>query len=424
VERGVVNFGSAPPQLPSDPELLIQGRVEHLDLPWYLAAWQQTRQSALSPVIRAHLSAGEMVAAGQSYRDVMLSGGRVDASSTGGRADVSGNGAPNAIVQLQLDSDTASGVITWPGAVSASAPVDVHFTRLSVQNSGPNDSAAAAGAAGIVAALGTNARVSIDELNWQGHRLGRAKATFVAREDGITLDDVSLSGDAHEGHGTLRCAAGLGICRAAFALESSDVQSTLEDFGFRPDVSASKGSLTGNLEWQPEENEPWLASAVGRVSVRVADGLTRASAGTQSSSFPLLAVPAFMKGMAPAGAPAGAPAAATTTAEGELRFASLDADFDVRDGQASTSDLHFDGDAEILMRGRTGLVARDYDQQVWVLKGEERLPAPVRRFGPTPRVAAAWLTLREMFAGTGQEHPRAGLRLQGSWDEPVVVKNE
>jgi uncharacterized protein YhdP len=106
----------------------------------------------------------------------------------------------------------------------------------------------------------------------------------------------------------------------------------------------------------------------------------------------------------------------------DLNFARLEADFDVQDGQASTSNLHFDGDAEILMRGRTGLVARDYDQQVWVLRGEERLPEAVRRFG-TPRVAAAWLSLRDLFTGTGgaDDHSRAVLRLQGSWDDPMVV---
>ena len=470
VERGAVNFGTALPQLPAGPELVIQGRVDHLDLPWYLAAWQQTRQSQLSPAIRAHVSAGEMVAAGQSYRDVTITGGRVDTANVLRREETAPGSRADSAIQVLLDSDTASGVITWPATASASEPVDVHFARLSIQNAGSAESdSAATSAAGIVAAIGANARVSIDQLTWQGHKLGRAKATFVAREGGIAFDDVSLSGETHEGHGTVRCAPGLGICRAAFALESSDVQSTLEDFGFRPDVSASKGSLTGNLEWEPEENEPWLASAVGRVSVRVADGLTRevanaeSSAGVESgagaetgggaerSSFPLLAVPAFMKGMVPARArtaasaptpasaltlasapmttgapiPASAPmtASASTPADRELRFASLDADFDVRNGQASTSDLHFDGDAEILMRGRTGLVARDYDQQVWVLRGEERLPAPVRKFAPTPRVAAAWLALREMFAGTGQERPRAALRLQGSWDEPVVVEN-
>ena len=95
------------------------------------------------------------------------------------------------------------------------------------------------------------------------------------------------------------------------------------------------------------------------------------------------------------------------------RFARLDADFELADGEASTSDLHFDGDAEILMRGRTGLVAQDYDQQVWILRGEERLPAAVRRFAPTPRVAAAWLSLRDLFAATAEAGPRAPLHLQG-----------
>jgi hypothetical protein len=94
----------------------------------------------------------------------------------------------------------------------------------------------------------------------------------------------------------------------------------------------------------------------------------------------------------------------------------------LRDGEASTSNLHFDGDAEILMRGRTGLLAHDYDQQVWILRGEERLPAAVRRLGPTPRVAAVWLSLRELFTGAAtDDRTRAVLRLQGSWDDPIVV---
>src|SRR5256884_5269799 len=100
--------------------------------------------------------------------------------------------------------------------------------------------------------------------------------------------------------------------------------------------------------------------------------------------FALLVVPALTKGMSPG-----------------LSFSSLTADFVLHDGQATTSDLHFDGDAEILVRGRTGLLAQDYDEQAWILRGEERLPAAVRRLGPTPRVAAAWLSLREVFNRSG-----------------------
>jgi uncharacterized protein YhdP len=103
----------------------------------------------------------------------------------------------------------------------------------------------------------------------------------------------------------------------------------------------------------------------------------------------------------------------------QLHFARLTADFAVADGQAVTSDLHLDGDAEILMRGRIGLLAHDYDAQGWVLKGEERLPAAVRGLSPGPRVAALWMSLRELFAGANRE--RAPLRLHGTWDDPMVT---
>jgi uncharacterized protein YhdP len=150
--------------------------------------------------------------------------------------------------------------------------------------------------------------------------------------------------------------------------------------------------------------------------------MTRADPGAspplEGSPFALLSVPALVSGMVQ---PAAEGAAATPH---ELRFSRLEGDFELREGQASTSNLHFDGDAEILMRGRTGLLARDYDQQVWILRGEERLPAAVRRLGPTPRVAAVWLSLRELFAGAEGDRSRALLRLQGSWDDPIVVATD
>jgi hypothetical protein len=100
----------------------------------------------------------------------------------------------------------------------------------------------------------------------------------------------------------------------------------------------------------------------------------------------------------------------------------LDADFELRAGQAALSTLYFDGDIQVLMRGRTALLAQSYDQEVWVLRGQERLPAAVRRFGALPNVAAAWLSMRELFTGSGDpDRANAVLRLQGSWDDPIVV---
>jgi len=182
---------------------------------------------------------------------------------------------------------------------------------------------------------------------------------------------------------------------------------TLTDVGEGP--TASRGS----------SSDPWAnaSSAAGTDVWSRTAAVTDADAG-RPQPFALLAVPALVSAL---DAP-GAAGTSLTKEQKPLHFDHLEADFDLQDGQATTSDLHFDGDAEILMRGRIGIVSRDYDQQVWLLRGEERLPAAVRRFGATPRVAAAWLSLRDLFSGGGgQDRSRAVLRLQGSWDDPMVV---
>jgi uncharacterized protein YhdP len=191
----------------------------------------------------------------------------------------------------------------------------------------------------------------------------------------------------------------------------------LEAFGFRPKLTAAKATLDADLQWQVTGDRPPLATLTGRLNMHLEDGVTRADSDPhpEGTPFALLLVPALVNGI-------GHLNALAVSEPHALRFARLDGDFEFAAGEAVTSNLHFDGDAEILMRGRTGLVARDYDQQVWVLKGEGRLPAAVRRLDPTPRVAAAWLSLRDLFAGGGrEENAHAPFHLQGSWDAPIVV---
>ncbi|MEP7247482.1 MAG: AsmA-like C-terminal region-containing protein [Gammaproteobacteria bacterium] len=211
---------------------------------------------------------------------------------------------------------------------------------------------------------------------------------------------------------------------------SGDTAATLADLGFRPELSAIKGSLSGTITWQPLDAQPWLETATGQVSMRFDDGVARdvdnsrargvddlaerAASGVELRPFPLLTVPALLSGIA-------RPPANSAVPVGELRFKRLDAEFELRNGQAHTSDLHFDGDAEILVRGRAGLLARDYDYEAWVLRGEERIPASLRRLAATPRVAAAWMTLRDLIRGDAAERSRVVLHLRGSWNEPVVT---
>lgn len=357
IDRGALSLTASAPELPPAPGIVLTGRVSRLDLPACAAAWRTLAHRPGWPALHAQLGVAELDAFGSLYQEVS-----VTADSAGG-ADT-----------LRLGSESLSAEVSWPKAT------------------GP-------------------AKLTIEQLKWQGRSLGPITATLaLGGARGFDADDIHLIGVGGEGHGTLHCDPA--ACNLRFSLESDDAGATLASFGLRSDVSGASGKLEGDLGWQWQSPLPALATANGRLHIQLKDGTTRAAAAAEDepadAPFALLVVPALIAG----------------TGSPELRFASLSADFTLQGGQAVTSDLHLDGDAEILMRGRVGLLAHDYDGQLWVLRGEERLPATLRGLGPTPKIAALWLSLRGLIAGQGADRTHGVLRLRGTWDEPVVTTGE
>ena len=271
-----------------------------------------------------------------------------------------------------------------------------------------------------VAASAVNPAASA--LRIEAPSFGVLTGTLLPESKAVVFSDLRLKKQSLTGTGTLRCADDLASCRAEFAVESTDVAASLVDLGFRPDVSAARGALSGEIAWRPRQDGPWLQSAAGTLSMRFDDGVAHRPDASAGRPLALLTVPALLNGISRHGVSTAVPPTPDVAAElGDLKFKRFDAHFQLRDGQATTSDLHFDGDAEILVRGRMGLLAGDYDHEAWVLRGEERLPLSMRRLASAPRVAAAWLTLRELIGGDATSRSRIVLRLRGPWNEPVVT---
>lgn len=252
-------------------------------------------------------------------------------------------------------------------------------------------------------------------LRVQSQSVGLLTGMLVSAGPQVTVRDVQWSKETLTGEGSVQCAPRLARCTAQFHVHTDSAARALADLGFRPDVAAASGVMSGEISWQPHTVRPWLETAAGHVSLRLDDGIVRTGVNSASEPFPLLTVPALLTAMSRPG-----PQAVSTS---EMRFRRLDAEFDIQDGDASTSNLHFDGDAEILVRGRTGLLARDYDHEAWILRGEERIPASLRRLAATPRVAAAWIALRELVGADSANRSRVVLHLRGTWAEPVVTND-
>jgi uncharacterized protein YhdP len=378
------------PVVPARAVLSVDGRVGRLDLPACLALWRQAAGDAALPDLDAHLSAAQLLAGTHAYAGVRVA---ASASRLGG--------------ELRVEAPGLALVTSWPAAIDRDHPATVHLASFNIAQ--PEDVALSAA---LATALAPAAQLAIDDLRWQGRALGSLSARLAAQADLVEADALQLSGDAVRVSGTVRCQSA--ACLLSFSLDSADVAAALTAFGLRPDTSARRARLEGELRWSLQAAAP-LATLGGHLHMRLEDGLAQAARSAGGEPFALLSVPALIAGMS---------AAADPGADAGLHFVSLTADYELRDGEAFTRDLHFDGDAEILVRGRVGLSRGDYDQQAWILHGEDRLPAAVRRLGPTPRIAAAWLALRELFAGNPADRTRTALRLRGTWNDPIVAPAE
>lgn len=410
IERGEVHLGAGPATWPRRSVLRVTGRPVRLDLPLYLALWQQLRHGHAAPAFQSTLNVTDLMIAGQHYPQAHLRLERHEDTDT-----------------LWLQSSTLRGEASWP--LDPDGRAELRFDQLTL----PDIATPGAGAL-ILAALGPQAQVHVENLVWSGRSLGTlsGQLTLTPPAPGallpasLDIENLALTGDSQQLQGTLRCRSGQ--CKLQAGLTTQDAAASLLDFGFRPELAAHRGTLTGELAWSLAARTPPLSTLEGHVSLELEDGSTQRPEGeaAHAAPFPLLAVPALVAGgplQQPAPTDMRDPGAVpeTAPAPASLRFTRLAGDFEVKAGEARTSNLHFDGDAEILIQGRLGLLRRDYDQQVWILRGQERLPAAVRRLGPTQGVAAVWLGLRGLFGGH-REEGRAALHLQGSWDDPIVVR--
>ncbi len=389
IARGALRLDERAAELPPTEVFTVDGHLARLDLAQQLGLWRAS--GALVPAVAARVSAGELVLGDHRFPAARLS---LQSGLTGAQLDVEAGGF---VAGLQ-----------WPLVASAEHPVRVHVAALEAS---PADAALAPALAAIAAAP---VQVAIGTLSLGGRPLGRLEARIEARADTVTLSALRLTGPVQTLEASGQCLAA-GECTARASLEGTDLALLLATLGFRADTQARRVALSGELRWPRASGAP-LATLAGQLHMTLEDGAVGTPGpGSAAPPFAPLIVPALVDGLVPEAPPGSRPEPARA-----LHFARLDADYTVRDGVAATDNLHLDGDAEILVRARVGLLRQDYDGEAFILRGEERLPQAVRGMGPTPKVAALWLSLRDWFTGRGPGGARTVLRLRGTWNDPIV----
>jgi uncharacterized protein (TIGR02099 family) len=409
LDRGGVRADAVAPALPSHRGFRIEGTVQR----FVLDDWLALRGDAASDASReaggeAKTLSDYLQAANVRINDFQIFGyrfpdvrGVLQATQSGWRVDVSG--------------DSAVGQVLIPQTFTGTQPLRATMERLVIQKAPRPQSANDDGGEMDPRNL-PNMQVYVGSLRLDQRVVGAVdlKATRVAQ--GIRFDNVTILADSARADAQgqwLNTVDGQHSTLTA-SIESKDVAATLRALSYTPFIEAKRGAIKADLSWRGGYNGNILEHASGGISVDAETGQLvnlQPGAGRVLGLFSVGALPRRL-----------ALDFSDLTEKG-LAFDTVHGDFELREGNAYTSNLLLRGPAaEIGIAGRTGLGSRDYDQTA-VVTGNLGASLPVAgALAGGPAVGAALLLFSQVFKEPLKGMTRGYYRITGPWDEPVVER--
>jgi uncharacterized protein (TIGR02099 family) len=409
LDRGGIRADGNAPALPNHRGLRIEGAVERFVLDDWLALQGDEEASAaaaaaggdaktLSDYLQAaNVRVGTFEFAGYRWTDVR---GLLQATTAGWRVDVDGPGA--------------AGQVLIPEQFSGSQVLRATLARLAlekVESSGAGDGEGTSDPRRI-----PNLQVHVGELRVGTRTLGTFDLQATRVPQGIRFENVSIHGaSAHaEGQGAWLVTPEGQRSSLKAIVTSDDVAATLRALNYGDMIEAKHGELQGDLTWSGGFGSNMLDRAAGSISVHAENGqlvAVQPGAGRVLGLFSVAALPRRL-----------ALDFKDLTDKG-LAFDSVRGDFELRDGNAFTSNLLLRGPAaEIGIAGRTGLATRDYDQTA-VVTGNLGASLPVAgALAGGPAVGAALLLFSQVFKEPLKGITRGYYRITGPWENPTVER--
>ncbi len=420
-DRGDLHVGAGAPALPEDHGFVLTGTLDRF-------SWDDWKPFVPTSTLSA--PAAQPAAAGAAPLPDAVQG--VDL--TVGRFQVLGQTLDKLHLvmarqdggwQAKLDSAAAAGTLTLPTKVDADHPLVLNMDRLLLTRA--PQGAPAAATAGIPPAAAPAARYDprrIPALRFSGKRLeygelklGGANFNLKPLQDGVALEDIKVDSDTFSitGDGTWTVTpAGMQRSSLDMSVKSHDVGKTLQDLGFAPAISGSKGEITANLNWQDSPLGEVAATLGGTLHVKLENGQivdVQPGAGRVFGLLSLNALPrrlllnfsdVFSKGFG---------------------YDSIEGDFTLQNGDAYTQDLQVKGPAaKITLIGRTGIAKRDFDEALVVDPSVGATLPVVGALAGGVGVGAVVFLLTEIFKKPISAAGQTRYHLTGTWDNPVLTK--
>lgn len=257
--------------------------------------------------------------------------------------------------------------------------------------------------------------VQINRFGYGALQLEQLAFQLRSNRDSMQLNDLRLTGPglqlSGQGRWQLRPRS---YSEAKLVLESPDFGHMLRHLGVASVFTRGKARVEADLNWPAPLSGFNIATLGGTLHGTLEDGLmdeVDPGAGRLLGLLSLQALPRrlvldfrdmFQKGLA---------------------FSRIEGDFSLRAGDAHTSNLVMESAAALIrVEGRTGLVARDYDQRITVVPNLSGTAPVVGALAFGPQVGAVMLLFQRLLKKNVDEAARTEYRVTGSWDQPLIEK--
>ncbi|MGH8441589.1 MAG: YhdP family protein [Nevskiaceae bacterium] len=399
--RGALRLGSAGVPAATEPGMVLAGELKEVDVEqWYQALESAGIGPAGQVFRRADLHLGLARWSPFALREVRYQwtavpgGWSLVLSGGGGQGEVSWNSADRGLLTARLEQ-LAVGYA--PDEAKAEAPAQADPAVIDPNTLPLFD---------IDARRLKVGQADLGHLTFATARTELGQKTRALKADGGM---VTLFGEAE-----WRRRSGQSSATLNGDLATSKISTLLRAFGFTPNLDAKAARFKAALAWAPAAGGLDSTQSEGTVHLEFDNGQLRAvepGAGRVLGLVNFYALPRRLT------------LNFRDVVSSGLGFDKVTGDFELRDGSAHTQNLKVAGPSVRMdMRGRIGLAARDYDQEVTVypdVSGGVTLGA-VLLGGPVAGVLA--LIAQEVLGRPLNQVTQLSYRVTGSWDNPQVTR--
>lgn len=404
VEKAGIRIGKKPARLPAYPGVRIIGSTAELDLDKWLSIVPLSKPAdpaAESIPVVFDLMIGQLLLKGNAVHDIRL------------------RNSVNAPWRVIASGKGASGEIRWkPSSAGGSPGLMVHLRHLSVENQA------------VMAAVAPDSKksrpadprgvpeldIKVDALNWHSKTVGSFELLARRTDIGLEASRVALVSEALVCEGI----AGWYVRgdNQSFALDiritDGDLGKALQLFGDSEAIHGGKLSGSVEIDWLGSPEDFNFETLEGELNLKAEKGSIEAIEEGPGKLLHLVSLNSLQRRLS---------LDFSDIFKGGFSFDEMSGRFVLLDGNAFTDDFRIRGHSAVIsVSGRTGLVARDYDQLIEVTPELSSSLPVVGAIAGGPVVGATVLLAERLFGDQFNKVGRVYYKVTGSWDSPVYER--